>query len=111
MPQVQATVSLNIDGSIIAVDQSSETIQKLVGILDEWRQKEVDATQDVLVFRAALRDLQREIYDTLLKEKTDAEKAQVVADAQAIVMPNPGNGATPMQAGNPVIDPGLTLVS
>ena len=75
MPKIQATVTLNINDQSYAVEKMSPTVQQLVVMFDEWRQKEVDAQSDLLMLRAALRDLQRELYTTITADRDAAMKA------------------------------------
>lgn len=75
MPLVQPTTTLNVDNQAYSVEKMSPQIQQLVGMFDEWRQKEVDAQSELLLLRAALRDLQRELYSTVTTERDAAIKA------------------------------------
>lgn len=74
MPKIQNTLTLTIDEQAYAVDKMSPQVQQLIAMFDEWRQKEVDAQGDLLLVRAALRDIQRELYDLVTKERAEAMK-------------------------------------
>jgi len=89
MPKVQTTETLNIDGQLYAAAKMSPNIQQLIAMFDEWRQKEVDAQSELLMVRSALRDLQREMYNTIVAERDAAMKA-AAAFAPAPV-PAPAN--------------------
>jgi len=80
MPQVQKTVTIQVDGQVIIVEQSSKTVQQLIGILDEWRQKQSDAQSELMMVNTALQGLQRELYETLTKEKLAAADAAKPAE-------------------------------
>ena len=83
MPQVQKTVTIQFGPSeVLIVDQCSKTVQQLVAILDEWRQEQSDASSKALMVQAALRDLQRELFDTITREKAAAAAAAAAEAAK-----------------------------
>lgn len=85
MAQIQKTLTLTVDEQVFAVDQMSQSIQQLIVMFDDWRQKELDAQSDLLLTRAGLRDLQREIYSTIMAEReaAAAEAAKSAANDAA----------------------------
>jgi hypothetical protein len=86
MAQVQPTLSVTVDEVTFQTSELSPSVQQLVAILDDWRQGEADAQSELLKHKAALRDLQREIYTTILQEReAAAESAEpVVVEGEAV---------------------------
>jgi hypothetical protein len=82
MPQVQATTTITVDGAVFSVEKMSPQIKQLVMFMDEWRQKDVDLSIDVAMVKAALRDIQNNIYVAINKEK---EEAMAKAKAMGLV--------------------------
>lgn len=87
MPQIQKTLTLTIDDKQYSVEEVSTQIQQLVALFDEWRQEEQDAQSKLLLIRAGLRDIQREIYNVIV---ADAQAA--AAKAAETVEPVSGSG-------------------
>lgn len=56
--QVEKTTTITLDNKSFEVAQMSPEVQQMVAYLDEWRQREVDQTSELLLVRGALRDLQ-----------------------------------------------------
>lgn len=75
MPKIQPTATLNVDTQLYQVEKMSPAVKQLVEMFDEWRQQEVDAQSHLLMVRAALRNLQNEMYATIVAERDAAMKA------------------------------------
>jgi hypothetical protein len=93
MPRVQKTLTLTIDDQAYVVEKMSQPIQQLVEMFDEWRQEEVDTQSKLLLIRAGLRDLQRELYNTVIAEREEAVKR--AAAFQPVPVPTAANEAAP----------------
>ena len=76
---------VNVKGVAYAVDAMSENVQKLVSILNEWRQDEVDARSKLMMIQAAQRELSREIVTVIDNEQAAA--AAAMADAPVVDAP------------------------
>lgn len=76
MAQVEKTVTIKVGETEYVVAEQSELIQRLVKILDQWRQDESDERDALIKTGAALRDLQRELLAAF-----QAEEAQKAVDA------------------------------
>lgn len=59
--KVQKTTTLTIDNATYNVSDLNGTTRTMVDIMDEWRQREADIGSDLLLVRAALRDIQSQI--------------------------------------------------
>lgn len=70
---VQPTTSVVIDNIPFQVDTMSAEVQQMVKYYDDWRDRELEATSTLLMVRAALKDLQNTILETVQKEKAAAE--------------------------------------
>lgn len=79
---------VNVKGVAYAVDAMSENVQRLVSILNEWRQEEVDVRSKLMLIQAAQRELSREIVTVI-----DTEQA-AAAEAAAPVAANDDAAAT-----------------
>lgn len=77
MPKVQPTQTINVDGIPYVVDKLSPQLKQAITMMDEWRQEEVDMTGKLTMIKAALRDLQNNIYIMIKKEHEQAESADV----------------------------------
>jgi cell division septum initiation protein DivIVA len=75
---VQPTTTITVDGAAYSVDQMSSDVKQLIVYLDEWRQQETDLTTQILMVRAALRDIQNSLVQTLQAEK----EAQAAASTE-----------------------------
>lgn len=88
MPKIVPTENINYSNGtdeveVINVSNASSQVQQLVELFDEWRQKEADAQSELLCRRAALRDIQREMFDTIIQERqAAAQAAEPLAEAQ-----------------------------
>lgn len=69
MIQVQQTTSITIDDNVYEVANMGTDIQQTVQYLDDWRQREVDATSELLMIRAALRDIQNTLLGAIQAEQ------------------------------------------
>ncbi|TFG99956.1 hypothetical protein E4H12_00770 [Candidatus Thorarchaeota archaeon] len=90
MPKVQETTSITVDDVVFAVDKMSDNVKQMVVFMDEWRQTDTDLVVEMTMVKAALRDIQNNIYVAINKEKTDAmekAKAMVAASAEEQVAP------------------------
>lgn len=72
MPKIQPTTTITVDNTAFAVDKMSPALQQMIVFMDEWRQKDVDLTVDISMVKAALRDIQNNIYVTINKEREEA---------------------------------------
>ena len=80
--KVEPISVLTIGDKTHAVSNCSDTVKKLVDVMNGWRQKEVDTRNDLMLVQAAVRDLQREIVATIQEEErvANAEKDQPVPE-------------------------------
>lgn len=83
---VQPTLTINVDGAVFEVAKMSADVQQLVRYFDEFRQREVDLTTDLVMVRGALRDMQNTLLQTIQVERLaamqkTAEPTQLVEDA------------------------------
>ena len=86
MAQIQPTTTISIDDSTFDVTSMTPEIQQMIQYLDDWRQKEADATSDLLMARGALRDLQNTLLQAI--QAAQAPAAEVVEDStEAAVEP------------------------
>lgn len=82
--KIEKTVSMKIDNVDYNVADFSDALKTLVAFYDDWRQQEVNLKSDILMAQAAIRDITREILQTVQKElaeKAEAEKAAAEAAA------------------------------
>lgn len=79
MIQLPPTTVINIDQSTFEVSKMSAEVQQMVQYYDDWRQKEVQATSDLLLARAGLRDLQASLLEAIQKEQATVKPADPVA--------------------------------
>lgn len=77
MITVQQTTSITVDDKTYEVAELGANIQQTVQYLDDWRQREVDATSELLLIRAALRDIQNTLLAAIQAEQV--EKAEQAA--------------------------------
>lgn len=82
MPNIQTTQTINFNETVLVVSQLDPQLQQIVATYDEWRQKLVDAEQEVLILRAALTTLQNELLTALTKAQEEAAKAQEEAEVK-----------------------------
>ncbi len=74
MTKIQETLSVTIDEQTYNVADLSQNTQQLIRMMDSWRQKDADLTNDLLMVRAALRDIQNTLLTTIKDEV--AQQAQ-----------------------------------
>lgn len=74
MTKIQETLSVTIDEQTYNVADLSQNTQQLIRMMDSWRQKDADLTDDLLMVRAALRDIQNTLLTTIKDEV--AQQAQ-----------------------------------
>ena len=79
MAQVQKTTTVTIDEQSFEVASLSENVQQMIALMDEWRQKDADLTSELLMVRAALRDIQNTLLTTIKSETTPAETTEAPA--------------------------------
>ena len=72
MTQVQQTTTITIDDAVYEVASMGANIQQMVQYLDDWRQREVDTTSELLMIRGALRDIQNTLLAAIQAEQADA---------------------------------------
>lgn len=77
MFDVQKTTAVTIDEVTIDVSKSSDDVQAMVGLMDKWRQEEVDTSHELLKIRGAIRDIQNSIVAELRKSMTSETQAEV----------------------------------
>ena len=82
MPKVQETTTITVDNAVFAVEKMSPSLKQMVMFMDEWRQKDVDLSVELAMVKAALRDIQNNIYVAIKKER---EEALAKAKAMGIV--------------------------
>lgn len=82
MTQVQQTTTITIDDAVYEVASMSANVQQMVQYLDDWRQREVDTTSELLMIRGALRDIQNTLLTAIQAEQAEAASAGE-ADAPA----------------------------
>jgi len=68
MAKIQETVTVNIDNSSYDVAQFGDNIKQMITLMDEWRQKDADLTSELLMVRAAIRDIQNTILSNINAE-------------------------------------------
>jgi len=79
MPKIQATQTINVDGVPFIVEKMTPQIQQMISMMDDWRQEEVDTTSKLTMIKAALRDLQNNIYVAV---KAEQEKVRAEAEVK-----------------------------
>lgn len=72
MAKIQETITVTIDDKSYEVAQLSDNVKQMIGLMDEWRQKEADLTSDLLMARAALRDIQNTLLNAIKAETAPA---------------------------------------
>lgn len=82
MAQVQKTTTVTIDEQSFEVSSLSENVQQMIALMDEWRQRDADLTGDLLMVRAAIRDIQNTLLSTIKAETTPAEATEVTEAAE-----------------------------
>lgn len=68
MAKIQETVTVNIDDKSYEVSQFGDNIKQMIALMDEWRQKDADLTSELLMVRAAIRDIQNTILSNINAE-------------------------------------------
>jgi hypothetical protein len=69
--------TLQIGDRRLEVSTLSPETQRLIKVLESWRQHELDLTNELMMVQSALRDLQREITNTIQVEPTDDQEKDV----------------------------------
>lgn len=79
MLNVTPTTTITIDNTEFAVDKMSSQVQQMVVYFDAWRQRELEATSELLMVRGGLKDLQASLLTTIQEERKQAmEKAEAM---------------------------------
>lgn len=81
MTKIQETLSVTIDEQTYNVADLSQNTQQLIRMMDTWRQKDADLTNDLLMVRAALRDIQNTLLTTIKDEV--AQQPEAAANDQS----------------------------
>jgi hypothetical protein len=81
MPTIDPLTVINIDGVPHVVGQMSDEVQAVIAIYNEWRQREVDARNDLLLVQSALRDLGQNLVNRVREEQAAAAEAAEAAEA------------------------------
>lgn len=82
MAKIQETVTVSVDEQQYNVADLSDNVKQMIGMMDEWRQKDADLTSEVLMARAAIRDIQNTIL-AALKEELGIGQTEVPAEVPA----------------------------
>jgi hypothetical protein len=81
--KLEPTTIINVDSSSFEVSKMSAEVQQMIKYFDDWRQKEVDLTSNLLMVRGAIRDIQNTLLETITKE-LEAAKVKAVAPAEDV---------------------------
>ena len=85
MAQIQETTTVTIDDKSYEVASFSDNIKQMIALMDSWRQKDADMTNDLLMVRAAIRDIQNTLL-TAIKEEVAPAPAEDVVDQAGVVV-------------------------
>ena len=85
--KVEEIKVINVKGVAHAVETMSENVQRLVSVLNDWRQDEVDARNKLMMVQAAQRELSREIIAVVEAEEVEKAKVEPVVVSEAPVVP------------------------
>lgn len=69
---VEQTTVINVDDKTYQVSEMSAEIQQMVKYFDDWRERELNATSELLLIRGGLRDLQNSLLEAIQKEVAPA---------------------------------------
>lgn len=83
--KIQPTLTINVDDAVFQVDKMSPGVQSMIAYFDDWRQKEANTTSELLMIRAALKDIQASLLETIQQERAEALKK---AEALGIIPPS-----------------------
>jgi len=75
MSKVVPTTTITIDGNVFEVEKMSDEVKAMISHFDRWREREFDASSELLLVQAALKHLQNELVQTISKEREAAVKA------------------------------------
>jgi peptidoglycan hydrolase CwlO-like protein len=89
MPKVQPSTTITVDNAVYAVEALHPQIKNMVAMMDEWRQEDVDLSVKLAMVKAALRDIQNNIYIAMNKqrEETLAKAAALAKKPEAVTPP------------------------
>ena len=96
MPKIQATQTINVDGVPFIVERMTPQIQQMISMMDDWRQDEVDTTSKLTMIKAALRDLQNNIYVAVKAEQEKAKNQEEKKMDDPVVDPRRPNPPEPI---------------
>lgn len=68
MPKIQETLTVTFDDNTYTVADMSDNVKQMIALMDEWRQRDADLTSEVLMVRAAVRDVQNTLLATIREE-------------------------------------------
>jgi len=93
MKDFEPITIINVDEVPYAVSDMTDDVKRLVNFYNDWRQEEAQIKSDLLKVQAAMRDLSREIIQTIKNEKAakDAEQAAVQAAMKSTEDSAPAN--------------------
>ena len=74
MTPVQPTLTIAIDQAVYEVAKMSQQVQQMVAYLDDWRQKEVDLSSELLLTRSGIREMQNQLLTGIQQERAEAQK-------------------------------------
>lgn len=67
MAKVQPTLTVTIDDKSYPVSELSQEAQAIVAVFDDWRQREADLINEVMLVRAALQTAQNQLVAEIRK--------------------------------------------
>lgn len=68
--------TLNIDGEQFNVADLSDTVQRMVDIFNNWNKQEVEASDKLMMIKAAKSDLSRQIILQVRQDNNDAASTE-----------------------------------
>lgn len=79
---ITPTTTIVIDDTTYQVEGMSDEIKHLVSYYDEWRQKEAEATRTLVLYQAALGQVQQQIATMIENERNKkTEEANAAVEA------------------------------
>jgi len=92
MAKVQPVTQISVDAVDIPVSELPEGVKALVGVYEEWTQKELDAADDLQLVRAAKETLGRQIISSYRQFKAEQD---VAAAPDEVIEPAPAPAPAP----------------
>lgn len=80
MAKIQETVTVTIDEQSFEVANLSDNVKQMISLMDDWRQRDADLASELLMVRAALRDIQNTLLTTIKAETAPAETEAPAAE-------------------------------